>query len=397
MKIALYCQHVLGMGHLFRTLEILGALAGHDRLLLVGGPETPASVPEGTAVVRLPELAMDRDFTAFSVSAGELEARKAARREALLDALASFSPDVFFVELYPFGRKAFEFELLPALTALREKRFGPCRVVCGVRDILVEKADQAGYEARVLDRLGRFFDAVLVHADPNLFPFSATFSRSADIPVPLAYTGYVAATPQTSRRPGQTRHALGVEDGRELVAMSAGGGKVGAGALLAGLAACRRHPRLSRAAVRVFAGPFAADAEVAAMEEAAAGLDDARVVRFAAGFADILAAADLSLSLAGYNTVMGILAAGCRALVVPFDQNREQRMRAERLAALGLLGLVETDALDPSRLARRMVEALKLPPPPRGSVDLDGARRTAFLLTGDVLAWSEGLREIVSS
>lgn len=380
MKIAVYCQHVLGMGHLFRTLEILAALDGHERLLLLGGPDTPAVVPPGTTVVRLPELSMDAGFAALSLSGPALEAVKAARREALLAALAGFAPDVFFVELYPFGRKAFEFELVPALAAIREGRFGACRVVCGVRDILVEKRDQAAYESRVLDRLGRYFDAVFVHADPSLFPLSATFSRAADIAAPVVYTGYVAGAPQPSRPRLATRRALGVGDGRELLVFSAGGGKVGAEVLLAGLAACREHPRLSRAAVRVFSGPFAAAADVAAMERAAGALPDARVSRFAAGFADILSAADLSLSLAGYNTVMGLLAAGCRALVVPFDQNREQRMRAGRLAQLGLLGLLDPSGLDPSRLAGRMADALALPPPLPAAVDLDGAARTARLL-----------------
>ena len=51
MKIAVYCQHVLGMGHLFRTLEILNALAGHERLLILGGPDTPATLPDGVQEV----------------------------------------------------------------------------------------------------------------------------------------------------------------------------------------------------------------------------------------------------------------------------------------------------------------------------------------------------------
>ena len=54
MRVALYCQHVLGMGHLFRTLAIVEALSGHDRLLVLGGPRTPAAVPEVVALLRLP-------------------------------------------------------------------------------------------------------------------------------------------------------------------------------------------------------------------------------------------------------------------------------------------------------------------------------------------------------
>jgi predicted glycosyltransferase len=374
-----YCQHVLGMGHLFRTLEIVAALPGRRHVLL-GGPDAPAVVPDGVTVTRLPALAMDADFNALSLAGAALEAVKAARARLLWDVLAQTAPDVFFVELYPFGRKAFEFELVPALIAIRDGRLPPCRVVCGVRDVLVEKKDRAAYEARVLDRLGRYFDAVCVHADPALFPLAATFSRAADIPVPVHYTGYVAGGPRADRSRESVRRELGVADGRELIVGSAGGGKGGPELLLATLAAGLDHPRLGRAAIRVFSGPYAPDAAYAALEACAARLADARVSRFSPGFADILAAADLSVSLAGYNTVMGLLAAGCRGLVLPFDQNREQRLRAERLAALGLLGLLDPSDLDPSRLGSRLVAALDGPSPPRAAIDLAGAATTARIL-----------------
>uniref|UniRef100_I2Q3Y1 Putative glycosyl transferase n=1 Tax=Desulfovibrio sp. U5L TaxID=596152 RepID=I2Q3Y1_9BACT len=382
MKIAVYCQHVLGMGHLFRTLEIVAALAGHDRLLVVGGPETPAATPPGVTVARLPELSMDAGFSGLTLAGQALDRVKAERRQRLLAALAGFAPDVFFVELYPFGRKAFEFELVPALSAVRRGDFGPCRAVCGVRDILVEKKDQAAYEARVLDRLGRYFDAVAVHADPALLPLAATFARAAEISVPVRHTGYVAPAVAAGGRHGaDVRRELGVAGDAEFVVVSAGGGKVGSELLLAVLAACREQPRLSRAAVRIFSGPFCEDAAFAAMERAAAALPDARVARFAGGFADILAVADLSVSLAGYNTVMALLAAGTRALVLPFDQNREQRMRAERLAGLGLFGVLDPVDLAPPILAGRLAAALDAPSPPKAAVDLDGARKTAAFLT----------------
>lgn len=381
MKIAFYCQHVLGMGHLMRTLEIVAALAGHKRLLILGGPDAPVGLPGDVTLVRLPALSMDAAFSALSLEGEALEAAKETRAAMLREALAAFAPDVFFVELYPFGRKAFEFELVPALAAIRAGAYGPCRVVCGVRDILVEKKDQPAYEARVLDRLERFFDAVCVHGDPALFPLSATFSRAVDIPVPVAYTGYVAPAPQAAVDGTAVRRAFGVEKGRELLVASAGGGKVGSELLAATLAACRTRPRLTALAVRVFAGPYCPDEAYLALMDAAAGLPDARVARFTDNFAELLESADLSVSLAGYNTVMALLAAGARGLVYPFDQNREQRLRAGRLEEMGLLGLVGPEDLAPARLAERIVAALDAPRPPRAAVNLDGARRTAALLT----------------
>ena len=73
----------------------------------------------------------------------------------------------------------------------------------------------------------------------------------------------------------------------------------------------------------------------AALAQAPAGLD---VFRFRKDFPSLLAAAELSVSQAGYNTVCDVLQAGCRAILVPFAAGgeTEQTVRAERLQRLGL-------------------------------------------------------------
>ena len=65
MNIVFYCQYVLGMGHLFRTLEIVRALnaSGHQVTLVVGGRPVDARIPDGVELIRLPPLFMDEHFT----------------------------------------------------------------------------------------------------------------------------------------------------------------------------------------------------------------------------------------------------------------------------------------------------------------------------------------------
>ena len=59
MKVACYCQHLLGIGHLRRTLEICRALATqHSTNLILGGPQV--SIDSARVLVRqLPGLRMD--------------------------------------------------------------------------------------------------------------------------------------------------------------------------------------------------------------------------------------------------------------------------------------------------------------------------------------------------
>ena len=116
MKIAIYCQHVLGIGHFFRTLEICRALAPHPVVLISGGPETPAALPPHVKRVQLPELAMDAAFQNLHASGASSVAHARAQRRMLMEqVIEAEKPDLFLIELYPLGRKAFRSELDPLL------------------------------------------------------------------------------------------------------------------------------------------------------------------------------------------------------------------------------------------------------------------------------------------
>jgi len=377
VKIILYCQHVLGIGHFFRTLEICRALHRHRVILVSGGPETPAPLPPHVRRVQLPELAMDHTFQNLRATGGDsLERTRENRRAMLEQLLREETPDLFLIELYPLGRKAFRNELNPILEQIKDGRLPPCRVVCSVRDILVEKEDQARHETRAVDTLNRWFDALLVHADPAVIRLETTFSRMADIRIPVTYTGFVAPPVAPVGDRTALKATRGMTPDQVLVVASAGGGAVGYPLLDAVTRAVPHLPEDLPIWVQLFTGPFMAARDTEQLHQHR----DHRVHidRFATDFPAWLGAADLSLSMAGYNTCMNILATGVRALVHPFDQNREQGLRARLLEDRGLLGVLSTDDLNPSRLAERMIQRLQSPRHDRKcSVDINGAANTA--------------------
>ncbi len=378
MKVLVYCQHVLGVGHFFRTLEICRSLAGHDIVLVSGGPRTPAALPPHVRRRQLPELAMDQSFQNLHAPGGEaLEAVRQERCRRLRAIFAEEAPEVFLVELYPIGRKAFRFELDPLLTDIAAGRLPACKVVCSVRDILVEKENAAKHETRAVDILNRFFDALLVHADPGVVRLEETFRRMPALQIPVIYTGYVAARAPSLPDRLAWRRAHGIADGQRLVVASAGGGAVGFDLLAAAVRVVGRLQTRRPAVLQAFTGPFMAAEQATALKQMAGA--NIRVERFSADFSAWLQAADVSVSMAGYNTCMNILAARANALVCPFAQNREQGMRARRLAARGALGILAAADLAPNRLAARLTAALHHTPS-TSTVNLDGAARTAQLL-----------------
>jgi len=374
MKIVFYCQHVLGLGHFFRTRAICEKLKDHDVILVSGGERPDIPLPAHVREIRLSGLMMDKDFkNMFATEKGEsLEAVKTERQKVLFHLFEETSPDVFMIELYPFGRKAFRFELDPILESIRDGSLPHCQVVCSLRDVLVEKKNALKYEQRVIKLLNRYFDAVFVHSDPEFINLDTTFSRMDDISVPIVYTGFVTPRP-VSGSGKKLRTKLGIGEDDYFIVASAGGGKVGGEVLAAAVRAFTHLPRGCR--LQIFSGPFLDDASFSDLKSFEN--DVIRVDRFTSDFLTFLDAADLSVSMAGYNTSMNIMAAGTPALVWPFAQNREQRLRAERLARLGGLQILTDNDLQTKQLAGLMTRVLTENERPAGVIDLNGAQKTA--------------------
>jgi predicted glycosyltransferase len=162
------------------------------------------------------------------------------------------------------------------------------------------------------------------------------------------------------------------------VVVSAGGGA--AGRLLVEAAVGAAAMASSGKRWCLITGPNLPQADFdAAVASAPAGLD---IFRFRKDFPALLAAAELSISQSGYNTVCDVLQAGCRAIYVPFAAGgeTEQTVRAQRLERLGLSVAIPEKELTPARLAVEIERRLGLPKPASHALDLDGARRSAAIL-----------------
>src|SRR5439155_20291459 len=228
-KLLFYSQHVLGMGHFFRAMELTRGLSDYKIRFLNGGQRVADfPLPPWVELVNLPPVKPDADLKYIESidPSRSLEELKVSRRDALLAEYEHFRPDVLMIELFPFGRRQFVFELLPLLARTRQRGQSP-KVVCSVRDILVTHPDHPQHEKWVCELLNRYFDMVLVHSDPGFQTLQETFSRVKDVRTEIRYTGYVAQTP--TAQPPETNGA-GVaprEAGQPTIVVSVGGGRVG--------------------------------------------------------------------------------------------------------------------------------------------------------------------------
>ena len=384
----LYVQHLLGIGHLRRAVTIANALAaaGMDVTLASGGFDVPGIELIGVRLIQLPGVsAADSTFKVLVGSDGIPvdDSWKAKRREALLDAWRSADPHALVIELYPFGRRQMRFELDPLLVAATAATRRPL-IVCSVRDIVGAGQTKGPRQDEMLETFERHFDRLLVHGDPAVIPFGQTFRHAAKIEPKLSYTGYVV---DEAGRSGVRSD----EPGKGEVVVSAGGGAVGMHLLRTAIEA-RPRSALAGRTWRVLGGINAAATDLAILARVADAIGQGRVVveRARTDFPDLLANCEISVSQGGYNTMMEIVQARARAVVVPFaaSAETEQTLRAGWFADRGLIELVEERALTAESLAATIDRAALRRRADKVAIALDGARRAAALISG----WTSELK-----
>ena len=373
-RVFFYVQHLLGIGHLRRAAVLARALVagGFDVLLVSGGAPVEGLALGGARFHQLPPLrAADeslRDLARLDGSPVD-EAFQRQRIDVLLGLLRAEAPDVVLTEQFPFGRTRLRFELLPLLEAARGLPKRPL-IACSVRDVVRRAGPERIAETEQI--LRALFDAVLIHGDPRLVPFERSFAGWARIKERAFYTGYVS-----ERDLAQGMH--GSAEGKDEVVVSVGGGAVGAPLLKAAVAArpktalADRHLAIAAGREPAGAGPGRARRRGRASSSS----------RRAPDFTTLLGNATLSISQAGYNTVIETLCCADRAVLVPFASEREteQADRAEALAERGMVAVVPPGTLSAQSLADAVGRALAGPSlksfPP---CDVDGGPKTAALL-----------------
>lgn len=348
-RVFFYVQHLLGIGHLRRAATLARALAadGFDVLVVSGGAPVDGLAMGGARLHQLPPVrAADERLKELARLDGSPldEAFRADRTRRLLDLFEAEQPDILLTEQFPFGRTQLRFELLPLLEAAQDRPAAPW-IVSSIRDVLRRTASPARVDEMV--QTFEAFDAVLVHADPALVRLDDSFPAWPDIQARALYTGYVS---------DQDAAVADIAVGKGEVIVSAGGGAVGAPLLQAALAA-RPLTALADRRWRLLVGPNMPEQERAALAAAAGA--DVIVEPVRADFPALLRNAVLSISQAGYNTVVETLCHGDRAVLVPFGTAREteQADRARVLVERGMVAAVPPGELTPASLAAAIARA----------------------------------------
>jgi predicted glycosyltransferase len=364
LKITLLVTHLMGSGHLVRTLAIARAIdaAGGAALVISGGRPLAHVPPGGVRLVQAPAVASNGlDYKTLLDAAGApASAEYLAERSLRIAALIRDErPDALVTELFPFGRRILAAEFEAAIDAA-----AGARVACSVRDVLEPPSRPARVE-ETLARLRARYHAVLVHGDPAILPLGESWPAPADLP--LRYTGYVAAPlPPVTDGPGAGE-----------VLVSVGGGQIGRRLLRV----AARAAALSPLPWRLLVGGADAAEIIASLRH----LGPATVEAARPDYRAMLQRAAVSISLAGYNTAVEAALSPTPAILIPMEEGgeQEQLIRAEAFARLPGVSMLRIGGLAPETLADAANEALRRPRTP-APLAADGAAETARILLGGI-------------
>ncbi|POR51745.1 glycosyltransferase family protein [Bosea psychrotolerans] len=360
-RILIAVTHLLGSGHLVRARHLARALAGagHEVTLASGGMPLATRQDEPFAFVQLPPVKVEGvDFRNLLDEAGQpIGSERRATRQAMLSSLAtSLRPDIVVTEHFPFGRRQLAGEFMELIAAAKAAN-PQLLVLSSIRDVLVAPRTERIAEAE--QRIASHFDGVLVHGDAAFLPLEASWPASPELAGRLHYTGYLADA---------AAKVAAIDHGEIIVS---GGGSAAALPLFELCVAAAGLLGQARG-WRILVGRGVSEAAFAGLRDSAPAHV---IVEWARpDFPALLAGCALSISQAGYNTVLDLVAAGRPALVVPFDAGNEteQAIRAEAMDRAGLARCLRLDGETPltPRLLKQAVESMLTDAPER-SVTID--------------------------
>lgn len=360
-KIVIYSHDTFGLGNIRRMLVIAKSLVEGDPntsvLILSGSPMLHAfRIPPQIDYIKLPCITrtMQGSYESKYLDLSN-ENMLRLRSNLIQSSIIDFDPDLILVDKKPLGVGD---ELANALKEL-QRQGHRAKLVLLLRDIL----DSTESTIRVWQKNGyhqaiqSFYDQVLVVGSPEIFDLRKEYEFPNESYEKVLFCGYIAREAgRTSRQ--QLRKQLGLGNER-LILVTPGGGEDGYQLLKCYLQGLRNQKNLGDTKTLVICDPEMIESQRNYIQALINDCTNVIMQNFTDDMMACMNAADLVISMGGYNTICELLTLRKRAIVVPRVMPvQEQWIRAERMAKLGLIRAIHPEHMTPTGLMNTVEEEL---------------------------------------
>jgi predicted glycosyltransferase len=376
VRALLYSHDGFGLGHLQRNFNIArhltAAMPGANALLVAGSPHGfDCRLPPGVDWIKIPSVIRRASGRWEPRTLGLSRERvRDLRAGAIRSAVETFRPHLLVVDHLPTGVWG---ELMPALE-LCKRLPDPPRIVLGLRDILdrPETTRRQWMRLGAYEALEKYYDRLLIYGDRDVFATAEVYGLAECMAGKLAYCGYVG--PRVPRRAARrVRRELALRAHEDLVVVCGGGGGDAYDLMAAAAEALARLASLRSLRAILLTGPLMGERRRQALRRRIAGLP-IEVWWQVEDQPALLGAADLVVSMAGYNTMTEAVMQRRRLVVAPRGgPSAEQMLRATAFDRRGLVTMLPPGELSAARLATLIDHHLERPlPPVAGRPRMDG-------------------------
>lgn len=361
-KLLVYSHDTYGLGNIRRMLAIchhlLEVIPELSILLVTGSPVIHSlRLPSLLDYIKLPCLTrVGRDEYKTKYLSDNIVDAIRLRSDLILSTVRNFKPDMLIVDKKPMGVKG---ELADTLSYLQSER-PETRQLLILRDILDSPQTiksnwtrNGHYEA-----IKKHYDSVLILGERRIFDLVREYDFPASVAGKVEFCGYIRreAEPHIRER---TRSRLQINEAEKLVLVTSGGGQDGYSLIENYLSAVRAAPADRRFKSLLVFGPEMPETQRTILQRQAVNERDILFQEFAGDMIGLMAAADVVISMGGYNSVCEILSLKKRAIIIPrFRPTEEQWIRADRLSRLGYFKTIHPDELRPDLLLNALLESL---------------------------------------
>jgi predicted glycosyltransferase len=326
-------------------------------LILTGSPIAGRfALPENVDFVRIPGMIKktNDEYRSLSIRIDPDHALN-IRKAIILATARTFAPDLFIVDKEPLGLRR---EVLPTLQWLKEHS-PATRSVLGLRDIMDDSETvRRDWEHKdVYRHLDELYSEIWVYGRRDIYDAVSEYAIPASIQEKMYFNGYLPRRGVSATVAAKTRKKFCVSPGQKMLVLTTGGGGDGFKMMDVFLAMLEQELLEDVQSVLV-TGPFMPLEQRRQLSERAEALG-IKVRPFYPRMEELFAAADLVVSMGGYNTLCEILSQGTVSLIIPRDRPRkEQLLRARALKARGLIDYIPWQELEAGILRRKITAML---------------------------------------
>lgn len=360
-NILMYSHDTYGLGHIRRTMAIADHLrsAQTNVLILTGSPIAGRfQFPEQVDFVRIPGMIKktNDEYQSLSIRIDQEKALE-IRTNIILATAKTFKPDLFIVDKEPLGLKR---EVLPTLEWLKTQK-PDSKTVLGLRDILddSEAIKKDWNEKNIYSHLEKLYDEIWVYGNREIYDPVIKYNIPESLRPKVKFTGYIKRKKVAQSKRASIRKRYRILDDDVFILVTTGGGGDGFEVLDHYLAMHDFYPTSLPLKSIIITGPFMAKKTREKIRKKAQKIG-VKTLPFHPKLEELMVAADLVISMGGYNTICEILSQNTPALIIPRENPRkEQLIRAESMKNNGLLDFIPWKDVTPQLLREKIFSILK--------------------------------------